>query len=313
MVTEVTKSCEKVALKFICKTCDYETSKKSSYDKHLSTVKHSVSLAGDTCDATCDIKVAKSCFLICEKCNKSYNSRNGLWKHKKKCLEKEIENNETNELNEQNDSIELIKYLMKENSEFKQMIIEQNKQMIEMSKNTGTYNTTHTNSHNKAFNLQFFLNETCKDAMNIMDFVDSIKIQLSDLENVGNLGYVDGISKIIVQNLNSLDETKRPVHCTDTKREVMYVKDEDKWEKENENRQKMRKVIKHVTHKNSKLLKEFKTKYPGCEKSESKYSDKYDKLIIEAMGGKGDNDVEKEDKIIRNIAKNVTIDKEIIC
>ena len=93
----------------------------------------------------------------------------------------------------------------------------------------------------------------------------------------------------------------------------MYVKDEDKWEKENENRQKMRKVIKHVTHKNSKLLKEFKAKYPGCEKSDSRFSDKYDKLIIEAMGGKGDNDVEKEDKIIRNIAKNVTIDKEIIC
>ena len=116
------------------------------------------------------------------------------------------------------------------------------------------------------------------------------------MENVGKLGYIDGISKIIVQNLNLLDETKRPVHCTDSKREVMYVKDDNKWEKENENKQKMRKVIKHVTHKNSKLLKEFKIKYPGCEKSDSKYSDKYDKLIIEAMGGKGDNDLEKEDK-----------------
>jgi hypothetical protein len=147
--------------------------------------------------------------------------------------------------------------------------------------------------------------------MNIMEFVDSLKLQLSDLENVGKLGFVEGISKIIVKNLNLLDETKRPVHCTDSKREIMYVKDEDKWEKENENKQKMRKVIKHVTHKNSKLLKEFKTKYPGCEKSESKFSDKYDKLIIEAMGGKGDNDVEKEDKIIKKIAKNVSIDKYI--
>jgi hypothetical protein len=147
--------------------------------------------------------------------------------------------------------------------------------------------------------------------MNIMEFVDSLKLQLADLENVGKLGFVEGISKIIVSNLNLLDETKRPVHCTDSKREIMYVKDEDKWEKENENKQKMRKVIKHVTHKNSKLLKEFKTKYPGCEKSESKFSDKYDKLIIEAMGGKGDNDVEKEDKIIKKIAKNVSIDKYI--
>jgi len=149
--------------------------------------------------------------------------------------------------------------------------------------------------------------------MNIMDFVDSIKLQLPDLKNMGKLGYVDGISNIIVKNLNSLDETKRPVHCTDSKREVMYVKDENKWEKENENKQKIRKMIKHVTHKNSKLLKDFKTKYPGCEKSESKFSNKYDKLIIEAMGGKGDNDLEKEDKIIRKIAKNVIIDKTNDC
>ena len=193
--------------------------------------------------------------------------------------------------------------LIKETSEFKNI-------MLEVIKN-GTHNNsiTQTNSHNKTFNLQFFLNETCKDAMNIMDFVDSIKLQLCDLENVGKLGFVDGISKIIVQNLNSLDENMRPVHCTDTKREVMYVKDDNKWEKENEDKQKLRKVIKHVTHKNSKLFKEFKTKYPGCEKSDSKYSDKYDKLIIEAMGGKGDNDLEKEDKIIKNIAKKVTIEK----
>jgi hypothetical protein len=144
-----------------------------------------------------------------------------------------------------------------------------------------------------------------------MEFVDSLKLQLSDLEDMGNLGYIDGISKIIVQNLNLLDENKRPVHCTDSKREIMYVKDENKWEKENENKQKMRKVIKHVTHKNTKLFKEFRTKYPGCEKSESKFSNKYDKLIVEAFGGKGDNDVEKENKIIRNIAKNVTISKYI--
>jgi hypothetical protein len=201
--------------------------------------------------------------------------------------------------------------VLQQNKELQKMLIEQGKTIMELSKNSSNTNISHSNinSHNKTFNLQFFLNETCKDAMNIMDFVDSIKLQLCDLENVGKLGFVEGISKIIVSNLSSLDETKRPVHCTDSKREIMYVKDQDKWEKENENKQKMRKVIKHVTHKNSKLLKEFKAKYPGCEKSESRFSDKYDKLIIEAMGGKGDNDLEKEDKIIKNIAKNVTIDK----
>jgi hypothetical protein len=186
------------------------------------------------------------------------------------------------------------------------MMMEQQNKMLKVIEN-GTHNTT--NSHNKSFNLQFFLNETCKDAMNIMDFVNSLKIELSDLENVGKVGYVNGMSSIIVKNLNLLDETKRPVHCTDTKREVMYVKDENKWEKEDENKKNIRKLIKHVTHKNTKLFKEFKQKYPDCEESDSKYSDTYDKLIVEAFGGKGDDDVEKENRIIRNIAKEVKIER----
>ena len=298
----------KFCSKFYCEKCDYRTGKKSSYDDHLLSSKHTKSMVSNEI-------LPKFCSeFICQKCNKKYKDNSGLWRHKKKCnIESNKVENEEFELNDSNDSVELIKYLMQENSEFKQMLIEQNKQMIEIAKNAGTYNnnTINTNSHNKSFNLNFFLNETCKDAMNIMDFVDSIKIQLSDLENVGKLGYVQGISKIIVNNLNLLDETKRPVHCADSKREVMYIKDENKWEKENEDKAKMRKMIKYVTHKNTKLFKEFKEKYPGCEKSDSKYSDQYDKLIVEAFGGKGNNDVEKEDKIIRNIAKNVIIDKNI--
>ena len=166
--------------------------------------------------------------------------------------------------------------LLNQNNQLQNQIIE----LCKENKSIITNNITNTNSHNKTFNLQVFLNETCKDAMNIMDFVDSIKLQLTDLEKFGKIGYVEGISNIIVKNLNSLDETKRPVHCTDTKREVMYIKDDDKWEKENENKQKMRKVIKHIAHKNSKLLNEFKAKYPDCGKSESRYSDKYDKLVM---------------------------------
>jgi ribosomal protein L37AE/L43A len=238
--------------------------------------------------------------FCCENCDKKYQTQGGLWKHKKKCISTNDTDTDNNN-KEITELKELMKYLMKENSELKTM-------MFEVIKN-GTHNNTN-NSHNKSFNLQFFLNETCKDAMNIMDFVDSIKIQLSDLEKFGEIGYVDGISKIIMNNLNSLDETKRPVHCTDTKREVMYVKDEDKWEKEADNKPKIRKLIKHVTHKNTKLLKDFKTKYPGCEKSDSQYSNKYDKLIIEAFGGKGDDDLVKENKIIKNILKEVTIEKE---
>jgi hypothetical protein len=144
-----------------------------------------------------------------------------------------------------------------------------------------------------------------------MDFVESIKLQLSDLEKVGQIGYVEGISNIIIKNLQALDIHKRPVHCSDSKREVMYIKDEDKWEKENDEKMKIRKVIKKIANKNSRLLPEFKEKHPDCIKSSSPYSDQYNKLIIEAMGGSGDNDLEKENKIIKNIAKNVIIDKSL--
>ena len=181
-----------------------------------------------------------------------------------------------------------------------------------MSKN-GICNTTITNSNNnsnnKTFNLNVFLNETCKDAMNIMDFVDSLKLQLSDLENVGRLGYIEGISNIIIKNLNEMDVHKRPVHCSDSKREVMYIKDDDKWEKENENKQKLRKAIKRVANKNQRLLPKFKEEHPDCGKYHSKFSDQYNKLVVESLGGSGDNDLEKEDKIIKKIAKEVTIDK----
>ena len=295
------------AEKFRCKICDFVCCKKSNYDKHLLTLKHSNT---DKILPNTDAKNAENATpttnsFICD-CGNTYKHRQSLFNHKKKCGQSSITDSNV----ESFDKDQLILMLIKQNSELIKDTSEFKNMMMEVIKN-GTNNTIHTNSHNKSFNLNFFLNETCKDAMNIMDFVDSIKIQLSDLENVGKLGYIQGISKIIVNNLNLLDETKRPVHCTDSKREVMYIKDEDKWEKENEDKSKMRKVIKHVTHKNSKLLKDYKTKYPGCEKSDSRFSNQYDKLIIEAMGGKGDNDLEKEDKIIKNIAKNVIIDKTL--
>ena len=293
------------AFKYYCNCCDYGTCKKSSFNDHILSAKHKRETECKQIETPGNAILPK--LFFCENCEKEFKNRSGLWKHNKNCKNKNDIDNKIEEPTDKQLMMMVVQQnvmLIKENQEFKNLILE-----IVKKDTTINNTTTHTNSHNKTFNLQFFLNETCKDAMNIMDFVDSIKLQLCDLENVGKLGYVDGISKIIVSNLNSLDETKRPVHCTDSKREVMYVKDEDKWEKENESKQKMRKVIKHVAHKNTKLLKEFKTKYPGCEKSESKYSEKYDKLIIEAFGGKGDNDDEKENKIIRNIAKEVTIDK----
>ena len=285
----------KKPLIFVCKQCNFNTCNRKDYNRHIQTKKH--------------LTIFSQCLAIKKThyeclCGKKYVDNSGLWRHKQKCNIEFSENNKDSNNSENPDKKdELINYLIKENQEFKNLILEI------VKKDTTTNNNITTNSHNKTFNLQFFLNETCKDAMNIMDFVDSIKLQLSDLEKVGKIGYVEGISSIIVKNLNSLDENKRPVHCTDSKREVMYIKDENKWEKENETKVKLRTVIKHVAHKNSKALKDFRTKHPDCDKSTSKYSDQYNKLVIEAMGGKGDNDLEKEDKIIKNIAKNVVIDK----
>jgi hypothetical protein len=269
---------------------------------------------------------AKNLQYACKFCDRIYTARNSLWYHEQKC--NVICNNQSNNTIDNKDQLlfELLKQnkdttdkeqniimmLIKENSEFKSMMLEQQNLMMEIVKNgthNTTNNTTHTNSHNKAFNLNFFLNETCKDAMNIMDFVDSIKLQLSDLEGVGELGYVEGISKIIVKNLKELDITQRPVHCTDKKRETMYIKDDDKWEKDDE-KLKMHKVVRKVACKNQNLIPKFKEVHPDCGKYHSKFSDQYNKIVVESMGGPGDNDFEKEEKIIKNISKQVFLDKE---
>jgi hypothetical protein len=282
---------------FYCKKCDYNTSRKSDFNKHNLSAKHrNVDIMLTNVDANSQ-KVTKEKY-VCD-CGKEYKHRQCLYVHRKTCdfnSKIEVPNNNNND--------KLVEYLMKENSELKHMIIDVCKNInTNSSQNNHSFNNT--NSHNKTFNLQFFLNETCKDAMNIMDFAESVKLQLSDLEKVGEIGYVDGISNIIVKNLIALDETKRPVHCTDTKREVLYIKDDNKWEKEDLEKKKIRKLIKKVADKNARLIPKFKEEHPDCVKSVSKFSDQYNKLIVESF----DNDAEKEDKIIRKIAKEVTIDK----
>jgi hypothetical protein len=171
-------------------------------------------------------------------------------------------------------------------------------------------NNVISNNNTNTFNLNVFLNEKCKDAMNITDFVDSIQLDLADLETVGKLGYVEGISNIIVKNLKALDVTERPIHCADKKREVIYIKDEDKWEKEDEQKVKLRKAIKRIATKNLCIIPKFREAHPDCNRSSSRFSEQYNKIVIEACGGSGNNDLEKEDKIIRNISKMITIEKE---
>ena len=301
------KTDSKNAEKYVCAICDFKCCKKSNFDNHLLTLKHknTVKILTNT-----DAKNAENAPAIenteiknnfrCD-CGKEYKHRQSLFTHKKNC---NVEENKEISLY---DKDQLIVMLIKQNSELMKETSDFKSMMMEVIKN-GTHNTTTTNSHNKAFNLNFFLNETCKDAMNITDFVDSIKLQLSDLEGVGELGYVEGISNIIVKNLKELDVTQRPVHCTDKKRETMYIKDEEKWEKDEE-KKKLHKVVRKVTCKNQNLIPKFKEKHPDCNTYHSKFSDQYNKIIIESMGGKGDNEYEKEEKIIKNISKQVFIEK----
>lgn len=287
----------KVAKKYNCTICDYTCCKPSDLLKHQLRRGHKNDDKMMTNDDGQSPNVAKlkNKEYECE-CGKNYTYRQGLNVHRRKCNLEE---------KSPHDNTELIEYLIKENSDLKSMVLDVCKQIQPMNH----ISNSNINSHNKTFNLNVFLNEKCKDAMNITDFVESLQIQLADLENVGKMGFVEGISNIIIKNLKAMDIYKRPVHCSDSKREVMYIKDEDKWEKENEDKQKIRNAIKRVAHKNTKLLKQFREKHPDCGTSESKYSDQYNKLIIEAMGGRGDNDAEKEDKIIKNIAKEVVIEK----
>jgi len=303
--------------KFNCEICDYGCSKKSVFNQHLTTTKHK--------NATFMLQNATSNIIyknLCD-CGKQFQHHSSYYRHKKKCTkiqekEEKITETETEpepESDLNNISPKMIIEIIKQNQEFKEFLFEQNnknlelqKQMLDVIKN-GTINNTMNNCHNKTFNLQVFLNETCKDAMNIMDFVDSIKIQLSDIESIGELGYVNGISKLIIKHLNALDENMRPVHCSDPKRDSLYVKDKNVWEKEDSDNKKIKKAIKYISHKNICALAEWKAKYPDCIYSDSLKSNQYNHILIEAMGGPGDNDAEKADKIVKKIAKVVTIDK----
>jgi hypothetical protein len=284
--------------RFCCLRCDYKTSKKSSYDNHINSIKHKkiteclyvgqnyAKIMPDTVGA-----------FVCS-CGKQYSHRQGLWRHKKLCsYDSTISSNETK--NDKNDK--LIEYLLKENKEIKELILEIVKNGT--VNNSQTINTTHTNSHNKAFNLNFFLNETCKNAMNITEFVESIKLQLSDFINIGDVGFVEGISNIIVKKLNSLDETVRPIHCTDQKRETFYLKDKNIWEKDDDDKKRVKQMIKSISYKNEKLMKTYKETYPDYNESDSHRSDQYSKIMVEAMDCKE----ESRDKIIKNISKATII------
>ena len=359
---KVMSSCPKVATKFVCNNCHYNTSKKSSYDKHLLTAKH----INDNIKVTkCFSNVAEKKSYDCE-CGKQYTFYSGLSRHKQQCnlklaiecniIKQEILAPMVTDASNNIISGELVLELLKQNNEFRELIKDQNKQMVEQNKyfienqnkqlmeqnkyfidnqnkqmmdqnkqmmdqnkqmmelvSKGIGNTINSNNTiiKTKFNLNIFLNEQCKDAMNIMDFVNSLQLKLSDLERVGELGYVKGISHIILNKLKALDICKRPIHCSDLKRETMYVKDENAWEKENGKNEKITKMIKHVAHKNQLQINEWRQENPAHKNPESIKCDKFLAIVNQSMGGSTeDDDINNYNKIIKNIAKEVIIDKE---
>ena len=313
-----TEKYPKISYKFFCETCNYKCSKQSEYTKHLSTVKH----ANQQMSTNVNNKNPKCNNLYMCNCGKAYKERTGLWKHKKKCFQQNniiiddnILNNQeysnSQELNTQHIE-KMVKYLMEENTEFKHLLMEQNKQiieqnnrMIEIAKKTGHNITT-----NNSFNLNMYLNETCKDALNIMDFVNQLQIGINDLEETGRLGFADGISKIFINGLKQLDVSNRPVHCSDSKRETLYIKSNNEWNKEDGERKILTSALKHVANKNIKQISEWTKVHPDYNDSDSKDNDRFLQIVSEAMSGSTqDETIKNYNKIIKNIVKETVIEK----
>ena len=252
-------------------------------------------------------------------CGDILNSRTTLWRHKNKCDQQPknvyVSNKSTTSDTENNSNIssDLIIKLLSQNNDLHQMLIEQNKQIFELTKEVKIVNnTTNNTTNNNNFNLQVFLNDTCKDAVNLVDFVESLQLQMKDLEETARLGYSEGVSRIFINGLNELDVNKRPIHCSDAKRETLYIKDQDEWTKEDTNKTKLSKAIKTVGRKNIQQIFEWQKKHPEYKDPESKQNDKYLKMVYNTMSGSTTEEQEKNmTKIIKNITKEVIIDKNI--
>lgn len=315
--------------KYYCNKCNTRCSRQSEWTRHVLTRKHNMTMPSPQSMSNVNSNLS---YIVCPFCSRQYLTTGGYWKHKKICVKVTSANTNGNaaaatatasassystQAQAHNDSV--MQTLIQENRDFKDLIknvmqtnTDLQKQMIDVCQKiqpvvTHLHQQT-SNSHNKTFNLNFFLNEQCKDALNLMDFVESFTLQLSDLESVGRLGYVEGISNIVLKRLREMDIYKRPIHCSDAKREIMHVKDNNKWEKEDAINSKLRKAIKVISHANSRLLVNWRNQHPECMEGEHPYNNQYLNLIREAMGG-GTTPNENESRIIRRLAKEVLIKK----
>ena len=300
------KNTSKNIYNFMCETCDFKCSKKGDYNRHVLTAKH-LDATKMLYNATFENINPINYKFVCV-CGNCYAHSSSYYRHKKNC-----KNNEIEPLSKPNTD-ELIITLLKQNTE---LIKGQQDMFIKMSETNNNNHINNSNNsmninmnNNKTFNMQFFLNETCKDAMDITEFVNNMKLELDDLENTGRTGYVEGISNIVIKNLNKLEQPLRPIHCGDFKREVLYIKHNNEWTKESEDKPILTKAIKTIANENIKQISKWKDKYPDCIKSDSKKNDLYLKIVSNSMNGltkeEGDKNIHK---IISNVAKKVVIEK----
>ena len=297
---------QKIARQYSCEMCNYNTSNFYDYNKHLSTRKHS---SNDLAMKNLKKSESHKKIYVCEVCNKTYCDYSGLWRHKKKCEEKSTwspTSPSNNESKPPEITIELVYELVKQNKELQDLLRDELKQ----AKNVNSHNTNTNSNNNNSFNLNFFLNEQCKDAVNLVDFVESLKVGIKDLERTGKLGYVDGISSIFLDGLKEMDVYTRPIHCTELKRETVYVKDQDKWEKEDDDKSKLKTAIKKVARKNLQQLSNWQKENPECMDTLSEASDQYIILSQQSLGGVDEKEECKyQNTIIKNVLKDVAVTK----
>jgi hypothetical protein len=289
MDTFSTKNEQNEQSNFYCESCDYKCSSKYNFNRHLLTDKHKM--------IHCENEQINNFVCLC---GNKYKYSQGLSKHKLKCLKyAPLQNQNQQPIIDTNFVVELLK----QNQELQ-------KSLIELSKEKTVTNNSINNSNNKTFNIQLYLNEDCKDALNLSEFVSSIQLQLHDLEETGRLGYVDGVSQIITTKLNDLDVTKRPIQCSDVKRETLYIKEENQWFKEDDKKDKIKNAIKQITRKNIQQIPSWMKANPGCTDSQSKNNDAYLQIVFNAMSGDStEEQFNNINKIITKVSKGAAIDK----
>ena len=320
----IRKKPQKTLLKYYCEICDFNTSNKKDFSRHLMTAKHKMISNGNLKNPLPIMETSKE--LKCS-CGKVYKFESGFSRHKKTCFSYLSDKSAGEEAFKSDEILNIIK----QNQDFKELLFEQSKQLqdthkqlmksteenmtmqiklLDAFKDGKTINNNNTINNNQKFNLNFFLNNTCKDAMNMSEFIENINIEVKDIEKIGKDGYVAGMTDVILSRIRDLDVTKRPLHCTDLKRETMYIKDNNEWSKDTPDNTKLRNMITIVAKQNYVTVPLWREKNPECKDwNDPKYDFCMD-MMKNILGDMGENQVRLDNKVIKNISKHILVDKQ---